>query len=101
MIVERNVFQLKFGASRSAVELWKAYLQKVRDDDDDIHVRLLTDLSGSAYVIIVELRYQTFGEADPAECKLTHREDWKSFYQQFIPLCEKSERTYYKLLTDF
>ena len=101
MYVERNVFYLKFGASKEAVPMWKEYLQRVHNQDDKIHARLLTDVSGEAYALILELSYETFIEAEPSKCRLTNRVDWKEFYSTFIPLCERSERTYYKLQTTF
>ncbi|MFN7119694.1 MAG: hypothetical protein ACK4TA_23060 [Saprospiraceae bacterium] len=97
MYVERNVFNLKFGKASEAIQMWKAYLQKVHERNNEIHARLLTDVSGTGYTLILELLYDTFAEAEPAKCRLTHEPDWKEFYQQFIPLCEKTERTYYRL----
>lgn len=97
MYIERNVFQLKFGAGRQAVDLWKEYLNRVQQDDDRIHVRLLTDVSGKGYSLILEQSFDTFAEAEPSKCGLVNRKDWKEFYTKFIPMCESSERTYYKL----
>ena len=101
MYVERNVFQLKFGSSREAIPMWKEYLQRVQQRDSKVHARLLTDVSGSAYTLILELEYESFEEMEPSQCRLTNQPDWKEFYQRFTPLCEKSERTYYKLQLSF
>ena len=76
--------------------MWKEYLSKVHVRDKDIHFKILTDVSGPGYVIILEIEYQTFAEAEPSQCKLTHQEDWKEFYSKFIPYCESTKRTYYK-----
>ena len=46
MFVERNVFHLKFGAAKQAVDLWKAYLEKAHFLNNKIHARLLTDITG-------------------------------------------------------
>lgn len=97
MYVERNVFQLKFGVSREAVAMWKEYLQEVHRRDATIQTRLLTDVSGAGYTLVLEIAYDSFAEMEPSECRLTHQPDWKEFYQKFIPLCEKTERTYYKV----
>ena len=97
MYLERNVFHLKFGASKDAVPMWKEYLKQVRQRDDNVQARLLTDVSGPAYTLVLELTYQSFAEAEPAVCRLTNQPDWKEFYQKFIPLCEKAERTYYRI----
>jgi hypothetical protein len=101
MYVERNVFHLKFGLAKSALGQWKTFLEKAHFKNDDIHVRLLTDLTGPAYVIILELSYSSYAELEPSECLLTKDPDWKEFYQSFIPLCEKSERTLYKLAVSY
>lgn len=101
MYVERNVFYLKFGASREAIPMWKEYLQRVHQRDPNVHARLLTDVSGPAYSLILEIEYESFSEMEPSECRLTNQPDWKDFYQKFIPLCEKAERTYYKKQLQF
>jgi hypothetical protein len=101
MYIERNVFQLKFGTSREAIALWKEYLQRVQNEDNQIHVRLLTDVSGRGYSLVLEQSFPTFADAEPAKCGLVNRSDWKEFYSKFIPLCESSERTYYKMQVNF
>lgn len=101
MYVERNEFHLKFGASKAALDLWKPYLQHVHLDDPTIHVRVLTDVSGNSYTLVVEQRHETFTDAEPSKCRLIQRNDWKEFYQKFIPLCESSVRNYYALQIDF
>ena len=97
MFVERNCFHLKFGTARQAINLWKDFLEKAHRLNNNIHARLLTDITGRGYTIILELSYSSFAELEPTKCSLTKLEGWKEFYQQFIPLCEHSERTQYKL----
>ena len=97
MFVERNVFHLKFGMAKQAVTLWKEYLQKAHGLNNDIHARLLTDLTGRGYTVVLELSYEDYASLEPSKCTLTKQEGWREFYQQFIPLCEYSERTQYKL----
>ncbi len=101
MFVERNIFHLKFGMAKSALALWKEYLRKVQSGNQDIHVRLLTDITGRGYTIVLELSYEQYADLEPAKCLLTKQEGWKEFYQQFIPLCEYAERTQYKLEIEF
>ena len=97
MFLERNVFHLKFGQAKEAVGKWKKYLEKVNSEDKSIHVRLLTDLSGRGYTLVLEQMFETYAELQPSECALVNRPDWKPFYQDFIPHCEFSERTLYEL----
>jgi len=97
MYIERNVFQLKFGSAKPALNMWKAYLEQAHQTDSSIHARLLTDLSGPGYRIILELGYEAYADLEPQKCKLTQLSGWSEFYRQFIPLCERSDRTLYKL----
>jgi hypothetical protein len=97
MYVERNVFRLKFGAGREAISLWKEYLSEAVKTDPGLRVNMLTDISGPAYTLILELTYASFSELEPALCRLTNGPGWKTFYQKFIPLCDHSERTYYRV----
>ncbi len=101
MFVERNVFHLKFGLARPAVTMWKDYLEKAHRENNTIHARMLTDLSGRGYSLIIEQNFNTYAEMEPSACALVNRSDWKEFYQQFIPLCESSERTLFKLQVAF
>ncbi len=101
MFVERNIFHLKFGAARQALQLWKTWLEKAHFLDQHIHARLLTDITDRGYSLVLELSYETFAELEPSKCTLTKLEGWKDFYQQFIPLCEYSERTQYKLEVNY
>ena len=59
MYIERNEFQLKFGGAKEALPMWKEYLSKVRGRDKNIRCRLLTDVSGPGYLIILEIEYDT------------------------------------------
>jgi hypothetical protein len=101
MFVERNIFSLKFGQARPAIDLWKNYLEKAHRENNDIHVRMLTDLSGPGYSLIIEQIFNSYAELEPSKCALVNRPDWKEFYQQFIPYCVASERTLYKLQLAF
>lgn len=101
MYIERNEFHLKFGGSKEAIPMWRKYLEHVQQEDAGIHVRLLTDISGQSYTLIVEQLHETFSDAEPSQCRLVNRKDWREFYEKFIPLCENSTRTFYKLQMDF
>jgi len=97
MFIERNVFHLKFGAGKEALCLWTDYLRIACESDPAIRARLSTDLTGEAYVLVLELSYDTYSEMEPSLCRLTKQPGWRAFYEQFIPLCERSERVLYKV----
>jgi hypothetical protein len=98
MYIERNVFHLRFGVGKAAADLWQAFLAEARGTDPGIRARLLTDLTGPAYVLVLELEYDSYAELEPARCRLTRHPAWKAFYQEFIPFCERSDRTLYRVI---
>ena len=57
MIVVRNVFRLKFGKAREAAALLKESLaiQKRALPDLEFSTRVLTDVSGPFYTLVLEL----------------------------------------------
>lgn len=97
MYIERNVFYLRFGQSKPALALWKEFLAAFRQSGGAGRVRLLTDLTGPAYALVLELEYDSYAELEPSRCRLTAHPAWKAFYEQFSGHCERSERTLYKL----
>jgi len=95
--ISRNVFHLKFGKAKEALQLWKDYLSKVDLPPDKYDFRLLSDLTGSAYVLVLEITVSTFENLDASNNELLKDASWREFYNQFIPLCNRSERTFYKV----
>ena len=98
MIIEQNIFQLKFGKAKEAIALWKQISEALKKDGRfSIPIRILTDLTGSAYTLIFELNIKSYMDINP----MTHV--WKTIpevhdlYQQFIPLCESARRELYKI----
>ena len=57
MIVIRNVFRLKFGKAREAVALFKEgiAIQKRVGAGSDFSTRLLTDVTGPFYTVVLEI----------------------------------------------
>src|ERR1700730_13677528 len=57
MVVIRNVFRLKFGKAREAVALFKEgiAIQKRVGAGGNFSTRLLTDLTGDFYTVVLEI----------------------------------------------
>ena len=62
MIVIRNVFRLKFGKAREAVALFKEgiAIQKRVGAGMDFSTRLLTDVTGPFYTVVLEISAAVF-----------------------------------------
>ncbi|MCC7233050.1 MAG: hypothetical protein IT242_08915 [Bacteroidia bacterium] len=98
MVIERNVFHLKFGMAKEAITLWKEILQEAKKSNlASPEMRLLSDLSGPAYTLVVELHLKSWTDMNPKQAVWATTARFQELYKQFIPLCESAERTYYKI----
>ena len=92
MILVRNVFRLRFGKSREAVALWRQGIGALRRAGISRDIRLLTDVSGPFYTLVVEETFESLGAMDVALRADAQIPDWPAFYQQFAPLAESGYR---------
>ncbi len=98
MIIERNEFKLKFGKAKEGIALWKQMIDELKKNERfSVKVRLLTDLTGSCYTLVVELDLKGFNELDPAYYFWKINPGAKELYQQFIQLCDSADRQLYKI----
>jgi len=98
MIIERNVFRLKFGKAKESIALWKAILATSKTAGISVpNMQLLSDISGPAYTLVVELHINSFLDVNPRHAIWSMHPGFQELYQQFIPLCESAHREYYKI----
>jgi hypothetical protein len=94
MIVIRNVFRLKFGKAREAVALMKeglAIQQRVATGAD-FSTRLLTDVTGPFYTLVLELTVKDLATFESYAPKLFGDKEWQEYYQKMAPLVERGHR---------
>jgi hypothetical protein len=94
MIVIRNVFHLKFGKAREAVAIMKEGLaiQKRAITGIEFSTRMLTDVTGPFYTIVLELTVPNLSTFDSYAPKLFGDKDWQANYQKLTPLVESGHR---------
>jgi hypothetical protein len=98
MIVERNEFKLKFGKAKDGIKLWKLMVEELKKNElFSAKIRMLSDLTGPAYVLVMELQLKGFNELDPAYYFWKTNPGVKELYHQFIELCESADRQLYKI----
>jgi hypothetical protein len=68
--------------------MWREYLQRVRQRNKKIHVRLPPILPARPIPSSSNIEYVTFAEMEPSQCRLTNQPDGKEFYQKFIPIAK-------------
>lgn len=94
MIVVRNVFQLKFGKAKDAVPLAKEGLaiQKKALAGVDFSTRLLTDVTGPFYTLVLELTVPSLATWETNAPRLFADKDFQANYQKMAPLVESGYR---------
>ena len=94
MVVVRNVFQLKFGKAKEAVALMKEGLaiQKRVITDVDFSTRVLTDVTGPFYTLVLELSVPSLSTFETYAPKLFGNKEWQAYYQKMGELVESGYR---------
>jgi hypothetical protein len=100
MIVIRNVFQLKFGKAREAIALMKEGLaiQKRAVTGMDFSTRMLTDVTGPFYTLVLELTLSNMSTFEAYAPKLFGDKDWQAYYQKLAPLVESGHREIFTIV---
>ena len=94
MIVVRNVFRLKFGKAREAVALMKETraIEKRVMSGVEYSSRVLTDVTGPFYTLVLELTVPNLGTFESYTPKLFGDKEWQASYQKMTPLVESGYR---------
>ena len=92
MILVRNVFRLKFGKMKDALGLWKEGREIARRTGSTAKMRAMTDLVGPFYTLVMEEEFPSLTEMEREMQRDTGQEEWKAWYQKFVPLVDSGYR---------
>jgi hypothetical protein len=92
MIVIRNVFRLKFGKAKEAVALFKEGAAIQKRAGASFTPRILTDLVGPFYTVVLELTMPNLAALEAEMPKLMGDKDFQANYQKLTPLIESGYR---------
>jgi len=100
MIVVRNVFQLKYGKAREAIALVKEGLaiQKRAVTGVDFSTRLLTDVTGPFYTLVLELTVANLAAFEAYAPRLFADKDWQANFHKMTPLVESGYREVFTIV---
>lgn len=93
-ITERHTFHLHFGHAKPSISIWKQLLDENASGNGP-YLRMLTDIVGPNYILIVEASY-----ANKSDCTLG-RSFWKAsktlndLHAQFMEHCDSAELEYF------
>jgi hypothetical protein len=98
MIVVRNVFQLKFGKAREALAVMKEGLAIQRRLAPDASARLLTDVTGRHYTLVLELTVSSLGALEATAPRIFGDQEFQTNYQKMVPLVESGHREIFTIV---
>src|SRR4029079_7932608 len=99
MIIQRNVFRLRFGKAKDAISIWKEIISELsKDGRFNPQTRLLTDITGEAYTLVLEMHIKSFLDINPLNhvWAINHTVH-ELYHQKFVPLCESATQNLYKI----
>ncbi len=97
MILVRDIFQVKFGRMKEAKELWKEGV-KYAAPPGSPRPRVLTDLTGQYYTLVMESTYKDLTDYEAASRKMMSQPDPSGWYQKFIPLVDSGRREIFTIV---
>jgi hypothetical protein len=99
MVLVRNVFRLKFGKAREAVAFMKeSVVEMKRLGYGDAPPRLLTDLTGPYYTLVMETAFPSLASMEQTVSKVMGDKQWQASYQKFVPLVESGYREIFTIV---
>jgi hypothetical protein len=98
MIVIRNVFQLKFGKAREALAVMKEGIAIQKRLAADGSARLLTDVTGAHYTLVLELTVPNLATFEAMAPKVFGDKDFQANYQKMVPLVESGHREIFTIV---
>jgi hypothetical protein len=98
MILIRNVFRLKFGKAREAVAILKEGIAIQRRAGASFSERLMTDVTGPFYTVVLELTVQSLTDFESAGPRRMSDPEWQANYQKLTPLVESGYREVFTIV---
>ena len=95
MILVREIFQIKFGRMKEAKDIWK---QMVKIMPTENKPRVLTDLTGPYYTLVMESTYKNLSNYEAEMQREMSGSDFGALYQKFIPLVDSGRREIFTIV---
>jgi len=98
MLVVRNVFRLKFGKAKEGIALLKEGIAIQRRAGVEMNQRLMTDLVGTFYTLVLELTVPNMGALEANMPKVMGDKEWQANYLKFSALVESGYREIFSIV---
>jgi hypothetical protein len=97
MILVRDIFQVKFGKMKDAKDIWKEMF-KVMPAQPGNRPRLLTDLTGQYYTLVIESTFKDLTDYEAFSRKEMSAPGVGAVYQKFVPLVDSGRREIFSIV---
>jgi len=100
MVVIRNVFRVKFGQAKQVLPLFKEGLaiQQRLAAGIDFSARLLTDVTGPFYTVVLELTIPSLAAMDTTAPRIMGDPEFQANYQKLVPFIESGHREVFNIV---
>lgn len=97
MILVRDIFHLKFGKAKDALNLFKEGVQ-IMTKNGSAPDRILTDLTGEYYTLVMETTYNNLSEYENSFRRETMPDEWRKWYNKFTELVVNGHREIFTIV---
>lgn len=97
MILARTSFRLKFGKAKPSLALWKEIMEKTKGHEHSRPIRLLSDLSGPSYTIVLDMQLRGFTDLGVTTHMWHTEPSIRELYPQFVELCDTADSDLFHL----
>ena len=97
MILVREVFRLQFGKAREALVVWREG-RALAEQAGFKSSRLLTDLVGPYYTLVLENTFDSLADYERAGQALRENEKWRAWYAKVPPLSRDGYREIFTIV---
>ena len=101
MILVRNVFRLKFGKAKDAIQIWKdGQALAKRLGFKAKSTRILTDLVGDFYTLVFENTFESLSDFEQSGRDVMANPEWQSWFARTLAVTESGYREIFNIVSE-
>ena len=99
MLISQVTFRLKFGKAKEAISVWQKIMEEMKSSagGQDRSFRMMTDLSGRAYTLTMEIGVKNFNDMNPMQYYWSINPRIPDLYKQFVQYCDSASQELYRI----
>jgi len=99
MIVVRNVFKIRFGKAKEAIQAWKEILLLAKKlGFGSKSNRLMTDLVGDFYTVVFENEFASLADFENGAKGIMANPEWQAAYAKIVALTDSGYREIFNIV---